>query len=408
MFFFFYILFIALLIVILGKYSKNLGLNIFLMALSIGLLTYPRKYNLVYDALYVTLDPKVNELAVIIVLIYFLSNIIKISGRLKLITDGLKIVISDEKLILISLPALVGLIPMPGGAMFTAPITDEVGNKIQLSQVDKTFSNYWFRHCWELAFPLYPGIILASALIKQSPNQIAIKLFPLCITAFLVGIFVFFRRINYNSNFIKNNNYFKFAAYFDLKKFDALISLWPIFYVVAISLLKISLAKGLLFLIIILIILDKVSFKKSVKCFVDAININVLFLIWSVFYFGKVLNNSGLLIDFTNFLINNGIPILLISFVLPFIIGIATGVTTAFVGIIFPVLLPLWKGYELNWLQFAYASGLAGVFLSPAHLCFSLTNEYFGSKFSEVLKLVMIPTLFIIVHSLINLYLDTF
>ena len=29
----------------------------------------------------------------------------------------------------------------------------------------RTFLNYWFRHVWEMVFPLYPSLVLAAGLM---------------------------------------------------------------------------------------------------------------------------------------------------------------------------------------------------------------------------------------------------
>ena len=47
----------------------------------------------------------------------------------------------------------------------------------------------------------------------------------------------------------------------------------------------------------------------------------------------------------------------------------------------------------LIWAQYAYASGLVGVFLSPSHLCLSLTQEYFKASLGRTIVL-MIPAVF--------------
>jgi hypothetical protein len=58
---------------------------------------------------------------------------------------------------------LIGMLPSLGGAYFSAPMVKEATSGIHMSQEEKAFINYWFRHPWEYILPLYPGILLASA-----------------------------------------------------------------------------------------------------------------------------------------------------------------------------------------------------------------------------------------------------
>jgi len=56
-----------------------------------------------------------------------------------------------------------------------------------------------------------------------------------------------------------------------------------------------------------------------------------------------------------------------------------SSVTVGFVGITFPVLLPFIvnDGANLYYIMFVFASGFAGVLLSPVHVCLILTKDYF-------------------------------
>jgi hypothetical protein len=70
-----------------------------------------------------------------------------------------------------------------------------------------------------------------------------------------------------------------------------------------------------------------------------------------------------------------------------------TGVTIAFVGVAFPILVPIIKGGDnlLVYLMLAYASGYCGVLLSPLHLCLVLTKDYFKAELKKVYRLLYGP-----------------
>jgi len=85
------------------------------------------------------------------------------------------------------IPALLGLIPMPAGAMFSAPMVKEVGGRVGLTPEEETFVNYWFRHIWEFVWPLFPGIILFAGLLKVEIQKVILVQFPLTIVTVIVG-----------------------------------------------------------------------------------------------------------------------------------------------------------------------------------------------------------------------------
>jgi len=84
-------------------------------------------------------------------------------------------------------PAIIGLLPMPGGAYVSAVILNELYETLRLSAESKTFINYWFRHIWITIWPLYQSVILASGLLGISIGKISILNLPIMLAATLVG-----------------------------------------------------------------------------------------------------------------------------------------------------------------------------------------------------------------------------
>ncbi|MBQ3647919.1 MAG: DUF401 family protein, partial [Spirochaetia bacterium] len=99
-------------------------------------------------------------LFLLIFLMITMSNQIKENNIMGFMTEGLKGRFSGKTL-LVSVAALIGLIPMPGGALFSAPLVDACDTAHKLDSDTKTRINYWFRHMWEYWFPLYAGVIMA-------------------------------------------------------------------------------------------------------------------------------------------------------------------------------------------------------------------------------------------------------
>jgi hypothetical protein len=78
------------------------------------------------------------------------------------------------------------------------------------------------------------------------------------------------------------------------------------------------------------------------------------------------------------------------------LVGGISGITIAFVGATFPIRVSLVQAMQqsplmLPYLMLAMASGFAGVLISPLHLCFLLTNEYFQTSLLPVYRLMRVP-----------------
>ncbi len=338
---------------------------------------------------------QVLELLVVIIEIYLLSALLDGTGRMRRIADVLNRSLRDRRWLLVSLPALVGLLPMPGGAMFTAPLTEQVGQRLGLSAELKVFSNYWFRHCWEWMLPLYPGLILAASLCKIPLAQAALALAPFTVVAFVAGWLTTFGRTT-RADADDDRGAGTAAASLAWRE---MATLWPIVGVVGLALLRVPVIAALGIVVIGLAWREGVGWREAVRYARVACQGWILLLIVAVFFFSEVMNSTGLMAGLGVTMRSWGLPLWLLSFALPFAMALLTGTAVAFVGTVFPVLVPLWGQDVLVWLQWAYVAGLAGVMLTPAHLCLSMTQEYFHARLGGVMRLLVVPTAVVVLAS---------
>ena len=110
---------------------------------------------------------------------------------------------------------------------------------------------------------------------------------------------------------------------------------------------------------------------------------------------GSVRNLSALFVE-------NGISILPVVCLLPFITGLLTGLTVGFVGSTFPLVISIAGGAPLAVMSLAFASGFIGVLLSPVHLCLVLTREYFKADMWGVYRKLIPSGAFILIVALIE------
>ena len=80
-------------------------------------------------------------LFLLIFLMITMSNQIKENNIMAAMTEGLKARFSGKTL-LVSVTALIGFIPMPGGALFSAPLVEACDTEHRLSNDTKTRINY--------------------------------------------------------------------------------------------------------------------------------------------------------------------------------------------------------------------------------------------------------------------------
>src|SRR5262245_21057910 len=90
--------------------------------------------------------------------VFVLSSILTHGGHLAVLCDFASALIPSRRFRVAVMPALVGLVPMPGGAVVSAPLIDRSLGSAEVSATDKNLINYWFRHVWEVSWPLYPSV----------------------------------------------------------------------------------------------------------------------------------------------------------------------------------------------------------------------------------------------------------
>ena len=387
---------IAVIIFLIRK-KWNLGYIILLASLLLGLLFGLNPKEVGINFLQAIMDPVTIKLIGIIVLVLLLSSILKRIESLKDIVDSLQKLVKDYRLILAFIPSFLGLLPMPAGAMFSAPMVDEVGGRMGLGAEEKTFVNYWFRHIWEFVWPLYPSIILLSALLGVEVREIIMVQFPISLVALILGLI-------WEQRYLKRDGASDKKGEFGLNIKKLFLSTWPILLVIfLVIIIKIDLLISLVLVILSLVLLNRSKIKTEVimEIIKKDIPLNTVVLIIGIMIFKRILETTGAIMVIPGFFTELGVHPLVILFFIPFLIGILTGITSAFVGIGFPVLLPfivIQGEVNLNYVMFAFVGGYMGHMLSPMHLCLVVTNDYFKADVGKIYKM-LIPFLLIMILS---------
>ncbi len=129
------------------------------------------------------------ELALLLFLIYMLAKTMQESGAIERVISSLKTIFS-KTLIIGIVPAIYGLMPVPGGALFSAPMVEQEGSKIGLSQIQKNYVNIWFRHIWFTIYPISSAMILlcSTQMFDINIYDLVIIQIPMFIVMIVIGV----------------------------------------------------------------------------------------------------------------------------------------------------------------------------------------------------------------------------
>ena len=393
------IILIVLVLLFLIKKKWDLGLVLFIGTLLTGIvfrLDFPLLVRNILDALTST---ETLGLFGIIILVLYLGNLLQHKGNFKKMVDSLKNLIPEPRLILALPSSFIGLLPMIGGALMSAPIVEEAGKRWKLTPAWKTFLNYWFRHIWEYSWPLYVNLILASAILQIPIKRIATIQFPFTALAAILGLIILFKHVHRLSDEKTDGKFLKSLH-------NLILSIWPIFLVIVlIFVFKFSMLLALAVTAFLTQIFFRMDFRERSRILWQSLSFKILFLIASVMVFKRILEVSGALESVTGVFQPDGISAYLLLFAVPFFLGLLTGVNHAYVGISFPILLPVFgsDNPDMVLVMFAYVSGFVGILVSPTHLCLVLTLDYFKADLKDVYKILLWPSVVIFIAAFLVL-----
>ena len=376
-------------IVLLLSRRWNLGLVLLLASVAIGLLFAHPLPEILRDVLRATVDLLTLRLALAVVLIMTLGELLRQTAGLKGMVEALQALIPNGRIVIAALPALVGFLPMVGGAMFSAPMVDEVGDRLRADGARKTFVNYWFRHIWELIFPIYPSVLLATAMLDIPAAQLAGATWPLVVAAvaggLLFGLLGLPRRGADDPPAIPRLQSLRTLA----------TSVWPIALVITLSLTlpvdeRITLILSLVVTIGATMAIKHIPPGDLGTILRERIPWKTVVVIFGALIFRRVLENSGAVLAVSDGLTELRLPLWAVAFGVPFIAGLLTGLVVASFSIGFPVIVPLMIAdggtVAPQWVAWLMAGGFIGAMFSPVHLCLALTRVYFKAEWGPIYR----------------------
>ncbi len=329
------------------------------------------------------------ELAVLMTLIFTLAKCMQETEAIKKLIDSLRTFFSKGGTLGV-IPAVYGLMPVPGGALFSAPMIGEEGKKYLLDKNQKNFLNVWFRHIW---FPIYP---ISSAMILICSEKFSnINIYhlilvniPAFITAIIIGII-------YLKKFIKKAS---IQPTKPEKDYTGLIYLLPpivpLFFYGALQLFDVpqirSFLIGVVFSIILLHFLIKISFKEYIQIIKKSITGKLALAIFGIMIFREMFDVSKANILIADMIGSLPVPALLIVIIIPLLLGLLTGYNLGAIALSYFLVEPFFQFTGINIIgltSIIFISSLVGYLISPIHLCNVLSSEYLKTDTTRMYKM---------------------
>jgi len=354
-------------------------------------------------------QPQTVSLLLVVGLILIMSRLMKEAGQMDRLVKSFSRFTRDTRKVGSVIAALIGLLPMPGGALFSAPLVEASLSDHELTGEQKTVVNYWFRHIWEYWWPLYPGVVLAVALLEVDTWQFMVTMMPMTLLSVLAGAVFILQPIRNERVPEKRRVSFKAVREFVLEIMPILIVILVIIFLGGVTAVmnrlgfhlkipgSVSILPGLLASLCWVCRTNRIPFGRIKNAVLDKGLLPLLLLLLTIMIFKSTLIESRAVLQIRDELIAYRIPLTLVVMFIPFISGLVTGVAVGFVGTSFPLVISMFPSHSLfeylSYAALAYTFGYMGMMLSPVHLCFLVTKDYYRADMMKSYRRLILPVL---------------
>jgi len=398
---------------------KRVNLGITLNATAIILALLALSWQEIPKIFYSTFDFSTFEgrLAISVVLATFgimlLSYLYKETGTINCLSESFGRIVKNSKVVLSVLPAVIGFLPVAGGALMSAPLVDSEAAKLKLKPEKKAYVNLWFRHTIFPVYPLSQVLIVTAGLTATTVPSIIVRQIPVVIVMVIIGYLISFRKVPKPRN--EENTRSNSDVNSDLRSFVVAFSpiLATIIAAVVLDLVGFDLAKqGFDILIatvvgiIVLIAISNLSLRVFVKPLKNWGIYGITLAAYGALLLGKVMKAIGISEIFKTFVSNGSVDVILLLTIIPAVLGMFTASALGGVSLGIPILsgiIALSSNIPRT-ASLIYISAFLGYIIAPTHLCFTFTAEYFNCPLGKIYKYV-IPSFLITFATALLIYL---
>jgi len=370
---------------------KSLWIALVVSALFIGLfsLDFGSASVIVYDTI---TDIPIILLALSVGLIAVIGGSMESTGLMNDLVDNLKI---SRRASLLILPGMLGMLPIPGGALLSAPLIQRAAPRVDRDI--KTSVNIWARHTTLLIYPL--GSLLATTkMASLDLYTVIIYMIPFFIFSLILIWFTMLRKVESGR---------ESSGPMNVKKL--LIPLGVIMSAPLIHMTMIIIFPGVveeIFLLIAVVVslglsiyVGKIRFPSLIRItrYMKAWNFSlIIFGMFIFLYLFKASDIPGEIADLplgqAPFLVTAGA-----------FLGYATGRINVPISVLIPIFSEKFGEGAIDPLAFSFMffPVFIGYLISPIHPCVSVSLEYFRTNYLDMLKKAIVPAAISLILTLI-------
>jgi hypothetical protein len=389
----------------------NLGITLNAAALLLAVLAVDLR-NIPAIVYATTVDPLTIAVVLATFGIMLLSQLYKETRVIDHLSESAGTIINNSKVVSSVLPAVIGFLPVAGGALMSAPLVDCQTEKLGLKSEKKAYVNVWFRHTIFPVYPLSQVLIITAALTGIAIPLIILRQVPVVIVMIAVGYLIGFWKV---SEARKEERCQDFRS--ELKRF--LVSFSPILStIIAVAAIDVALnaaypsldiakfgfdvAIATLIGLVVLVSISRPTRQVFMKPLRSWDIYGITLAAYGAFLLRNVVGAAGISEMLRTFAGNGSIDVLLLLTVVPAVLGFVTGSPSGGVAISVSILAGILT-FSPKTAALLFMSAYLGYLIVPSHLCFAFTIDYFKCSMSKVYKYI-IPSFLVTLAAALVVY----
>jgi len=390
----------------------NLGITLNAAALLLALLALEPQA--IPEVIYRT---SIEPLTIAVVLatfgIMWLSQLYKLTRVIDSLSDSVDKIINNPKIVSSLLPAIIGFLPVAGGALMSAPLVDSQTEKLGLKPEKKAYVNIWFRHTIFPVYPLSQVLVITAALTGVAFPLLLVRQVPVVIAMIAVGYVISFWKTSTSGKSVdlmeKHSRNLS-----DVRRFFVAFSpiLATIIAVVILDAAGLGLANvgfdvflATIIGIIVLLLLSKPSLRTIAAPLKGWQIYGITLAAYGAFLLRNVAVATGMSEILKAFVVSGSVDLLVLLTLVPAALGFVTGSPSGGVALSVSILAGLLV-FSPNTAALLFMSAYLGYVIVPSHLCLAFTVDYFKCSLKKVYK-YLIPSFLISFAAALLLYLLT-
>lgn len=281
-------------------------------------------------------------------------------------------------------PALLGMLPMPGGALLSAPLLER-GATNTPAEV-KAAANVWFRHALLLVYPLGPALIASAKIAELN----VYRLIPFQMPAFLLTLFLGYAfllrrargKVGYSGRFSWRGLLVPLLIILIAPILDLLLK-----STASLPYPEISTALGVGVSLLVAVVIGRLRYPSFKKVLWKMRPWKFSLIILAMFAFLNVFKASGT----PESIASLSPPPIVLCIVIGFALGLVTGRIQTPTSIIIPIFLSIYGAMSPAAFALTYFAVFLGYIVTPIHPCISVSLEYFSTSMSVFIKKMAPP-----------------